>query len=317
MVKTLLENWRRFISLNERINCLDPDSGKRFIADTLTEINDESHNISIPPEELQKIKKWGELEGEPNFLGSGSKGSAYKFGNKVLKITSDPNEAQAAAALIGKSHPNVYEIYVVARRTKENMQKSQRAFKHLSYIVVYEFLDYPNRLMLDATSHLHDVIRTKEGKQLYYFWDSSYLEMARSLLEDFSAAIKADRTILGEPLGKYDLAKEKIEEIAPKLGWSETQKNIFNTFYGSGLDGMRAKDINSPEGIEEYLNNNINNPRHQYFHQLALGLTYLFDNNIIFNDLKTSNVMEKNDQVAIIDIGYSTVRSDETIPEIS
>ena len=78
---------------------------------------------------------------------------------------------------------------------------------------------------------------------------------------------------------------------------------------------VEGKTVNVP--FLEYLNNNINNPRHQYFHQLALGLTYLFDNNIIFNDLKTSNVMEKNDQIAIIDIGYSTVRSDETIPEIS
>ena len=316
MVKFLFENWRRFVSLNERINCLDPDSGKRFIADTLSEINDESHNIPISDEELQKIKEWGELEGEPNFLGSGSKGSAYKFGNKVLKITSDQQEAIGALAIMGKYHPNVYDIYAVAKRSEEDKRNSKGPHQNLSYIIVYEFLDYPNRTMLEAATHLYDVVRTKEGK-IYYLWEPSYLEEARALLKELLVAATKDETILGKSIGKYQLAKDKILEVGEKLGWSREEKKIFNVFYGSGLDGMRSEHINSPKGIQEYLNANIDNPKHDYFHQLALGISHLFSNGVTFNDLKSSNIMEKNDQAAIIDIGYSRVQSSQPIPELS
>jgi len=76
------------------------------------------------------------------------------------------------------------------------------------------------------------------------------------------------------------------------------------------------KSLDSPENVQAYVSQIMKNPKMQYFHQLALGLTFLFENGVIFRDLKTSNVMEKNGQVAIIDIGYSTVRSDAEIPAI-
>jgi len=315
-MKLLLETWRKYSLLHERINSLDPDSGKRFIADTLTEITEEDHRIPISDEELQKIKEWAELEGDPNFLGSGSKGSAYKFGNKVLKITSDHQEAAGALAIMGERHPNVYDIYAVAKRSGKDKQNSEGAHQHHSYVIVYEFLNYPNSVMLEAARHLHDVVRTKEGK-IYYLWEPSYLEEARTLLKDLLIAATKDKTILGEPIGKYQLTKDKIEEIADNLGWSREQKKIFKVFYGSGLDGMRSKHINSPEGIQEYLNANLDNPRHDYFHQLALGLSHLFSHGVVFDDLKTSNIMDKSDQAAIIDIGYSRVTNPEVIPELS
>jgi len=315
-MKDIIESWRKYSRLNERINSLNPDSGKRFIADTLTEIEEKHHNIPISPEELNKIKQWAELEGDPNFLGSGSKGSAYKFGNKVLKITSDHNEAAGASAILGKSHPNVYDIYAVAKRTKEDKQNSEGVFQKHSYIVVYEFLDYPNRLMLEATQHMNDLVRGN-GEQKYYHWKRSNLNDARSLLFNLISSLDQNPNILGDPIGKYQPVKPKIKEISNKLGWSDEQTNSFMIFYGSGLDGMTAKDINTPEGIKVYTNKNLNNIKHTYFHQLALGLTFLFNNGVIFNDLKTSNIMEKNKQIAIIDIGYSEVKSDKPIPDLS
>ena len=315
-MKLLLETWRKYSLLHERINSLDPDSGKRFIADTLTEITEEDHRIPISDEELQKIKEWAELEGDPNFLGSGSKGSAYKFGNKVLKITSDHQEAAGALAIMGERHPNVYDIYAVAKRSGKDKQNSEGAHQHHSYVIVYEFLNYPNSVMLEAARHLHDVVRTKEGK-IYYLWEPSYLEEARTLLKDLLIAATKDETILGKSVRKYYPIKDKVEEIAENLGWSREQKKIFNVFYGSGLDGMSSEYINSPKGIQKYLNANLDNPRHDYFHQLALGLSHLFSHGVVFDDLKTSNIMDKSDQAAIIDIGYSRVANPEVIPELS
>lgn len=316
MVKKLFENWRKYTTLNERINSLDPDTGKRFITDMLTEISDEDHNIPIPKEELQKIKRWGSLEGNPNFLGSGSKGSAYKFGDKVLKITNDANEARAATLLIGKDHPNVYKIYDVARRKQEHLDRSGGAFKDLPFVIVYEFLDYPNKAMLEAAQRIYGFVKN-EAQTSFYNWDSSYLQEARYLLNKLASTAMEIPEILGEPVRKYYPVKDKIDELGEKLEWTPEQKNIFSVFYGSSLDGMSAKDINSPAAIKKYAQENIKNPKHEYFHQLALGLTYLNDNDIIFDDLKTSNIMEKEHEAAIIDVGYSTVKSDVKIPELS
>jgi tRNA A-37 threonylcarbamoyl transferase component Bud32 len=56
--------------------------------------------------------------------------------------------------------------------------------------------------------------------------------------------------------------------------------------------------------------------RLKYFDQLALGLSFLKQNGITFHDLKTTNVMEKNGQIAIIDIGKSNVAKQKEIPSI-
>ena len=60
----------------------------------------------------------------------------------------------------------------------------------------------------------------------------------------------------------------------------------------------------------------FSNPKTNYLNQLLLGLTWLNKNGIVFSDLKTSNVMEKDGQIAIIDIGYSQVREKKEIPTI-
>ena len=110
-MKDLLKNWHNYSMLYERVNTLD--SGKRFVGNRLREITEEDSIIKISSEELERIKIWGGLEGEPEFLGSGSQGIAYKFGNKVLKITSDTEEAMACILIAGADHPNVYDVHIV------------------------------------------------------------------------------------------------------------------------------------------------------------------------------------------------------------
>ena len=134
-MKKLLESWRSYKKIEERINTLD--SGKRFISGLLVEISDDQKKLNVSEETLRKLKIWGELEGEPDFLGSGSKGSSYLFGSRVLKITSDTSEAQACMAIIGKIHPNVYDVYKVG-----SLPEELRPAKHQKYVIVYEFLDY-------------------------------------------------------------------------------------------------------------------------------------------------------------------------------
>lgn len=312
-MKLILEKWRKFNTLSERINSLNPDTGKRFVYSELVEIEDEDHLIPISKEELDEIREWGGLFGEPNFLGSGTKGSAYRFGDRVLKITSDSNEAKAAMNIAGKSHPNVYDIYGVARRSPEALAKSGKGFDKRPYIVIYEFLDYPTQGMLEPVRHIHDMVKAKGQRSPFYFWDESNLAEAQALLRRLVVKSKSDPSVLGEPMSKWGNVLKKAEEVSENMGWTPEETMKFTTFFAGGLESLSPADF-TPEGLLEYHREQKNNLSHKYLHQLALGLTFLRENGIIFNDLKGSNIMEKDGQIAIIDIGWSVVQGEEQIP---
>jgi len=312
-MKLLFENWRKYQTMMERINCLDPDSGKRFINDVLVEVTEEHNETGLSEEELNKIKNWAGLSGEPSFLGRGSRGNAYLFGDKVLKITNDPSEVKAAAAIIGKEHPNVYKILAVGRRNRQDMEQgSVSGF----WVIIYEFLDYPNSAMIDVANQMYHKVRNKDKKDLYYSWKTNYLSQTIELINQFVDRTKIEPGILGAPHEGYGSLAPKIQRISDEMGWDDQQRILFSEFWGLDYDINPRKSLDSPENVEAYVSQIMKNPKMQYFHQLALGLTFLFENGVIFRDLKTSNVMEKNEQIAIIDIGYSTVRSDAEIPAI-
>ena len=312
-MKLLLENWRRYQMMMERINCLDPDSGKRFINDVLVEVTEEHNETGLSEEELNKIKSWAGLSGEPSFLGSGSRGKAYRFGDKVLKITNDPSEVKAAAAIVRKEHPNVYTVLGVGKRSQQDIELGSVPG---SFVVVYEFLDYPNSAMIDVANQMYYKVRNKDKKDLYYSWKTNYLSQVIELINQFVSRAKIEPGILGAPHEGYGSLAPKIQGISDEMGWDDQQRMLFNEFWGLDYDINERKSLDSPENVEAYVSQIMKNPKMQYFHQLALGLTFLFENGVIFRDLKTSNIMEKNEQIVIIDIGYSTVRSDVEIPTI-
>jgi serine/threonine protein kinase len=115
----------------------------------------------------------------------------------------------------------------------------------------------------------------------------------------------------GKRFIRCDLVEIQDSDHTIPISPEETRK--FMTFFAGGLDSLHPGDI-SPEGLSRYYKDQKNNLSHKYLHQLALGLTFLRENGIIFDDLKASNIMEKGNQVAIIDIGYSAVEGDEQIP---
>ena len=312
-MKLLLENWRRYQMMMERINCLDPDSGKRFINDVLVEVTEEHNKTGLSEEELNKIKNWAGLSGEPSFLGQGSRGKAYRFGDKVLKITNDPSEVKAAAAITRKEHPNVYTVLGVGKRSQRDIEEGSIPGH---FVVIYEFLDYPNSAMIDVTNQMHFKVRNKDKKDLYYNWKTNYLAVAMDLIDQLVNRIKIDADILGAPHEGYGALTPKIQTISDEMGWDNQQRILFSEFWGLDYDINPRKSLDTPENVEEYVSQIMRSPKMQYFHQLALGLTFLFENGVIFRDLKTSNVMEKDGQIAIIDIGYSTVKKDVEIPNI-
>ena len=306
-MKHLLKNWQNYSMLYERVNTLD--SGKRFVGNRLQEITEEHSMIKISPEELERIKLWGGLEGEGEFLGSGSMGIAYKFGNRVLKITSDVQEAIACALIVGNYHPNVYDVHIVGRRKPEDQREN---LNNLPYVIIYEFLDYPTKAMADMTGLMYYKIRKSD---LYYNWKESYFRAAINIIKDFLNIIEQDSSILGGPVGKNKSIEPKINNIARAMGWDNLERALFKDFW-TLVGGTYNSSLDSVEKATEWAATIFKDIRLRYFDQLALGLSFLKQNGIIFHDLKTTNVMEKDGQVAIIDIGKSLVPKNCDIPII-
>ena len=221
-MKTLLESWRG------------------FLADGIESSSDiEQHFTST---ELEAIKAWAGLSGDGKHLGTATMGSAYQFGDKVLKITKDLSEAHAAATLIGDEHPNVYKIYAVGRLPDRDQ-----------WVIISELLMPSDREMYFAAKEMYNKRKIKED---YYSWKG---------------------------IGSLSQEEQKI-------------LNSLVSFAPMGLDKEQIK---------------------QYVDQIATGLTYLASKGITFTDIKPSNIMNKDGQAAIIDVGRAGVKEYAGIPEIS
>lgn len=303
-MKSLIEKWRGYKKLDERINTLD--SGKRFINDSLVQVTEGTRDLKLTPDKINQLKDWGGLQGNPEFLGAGSKGAAYLFGDKVLKFTSDATEYRAAKAIVGKEHPNVYTIFEVRELPPE-----LRRYRHQGYAIVYSYLDYPNKLMVEATKAMYQRIVKATGPKLGpYAWRDTFLPEAETLIKQLIKAVSVGDIALSPPANKWDdTIKPKIDSIGDALGWSDLQIEIFTSFWTLNV-GLYNSTLSDEVSLLNHAKEVLSDPRTLYFNQLALGLTFLYNNGIIFNDLKTSNVMEKNGQIAIIDIGYATFRKE-------
>ena len=281
-MRSVMREWREFSTVNKRINTLE--SGKRYIAEKLVEVSDEHNATGLSVSELEKIKNWAGLEGEPDFLGSGSKGSSYKFGNRVMKLTRDVSEAKACMSILGKIHPNVYDVYNVGSRSKQDKEGGST---QALYVIVYGFLDYPNKPMVQATERMYHKIRKDD---FFYSWDKSYLSKAENLVKQFVIKVGNSEKILGDIITPYSTIQPKIDDIATRMGWDEKEKRLFTELWTTSV-GMYNNSLESSVNVMRAAQNVFEDPRGLYTHQIALGLTFLDDNGVRFNDLKTSNVM--------------------------
>ena len=314
----IFKKWRTISRLHEKVNYLE--SNKRFINDQLVPIDNDRHNIPITEKELTKIKEVAQLEGEPNFLGSGTKGSAYKFESKVLKFTNDANEARACELIKGKNHPNVYNVDFVAQRREEDIENENSDLKK-KYIIVYEFLDYPTRPMLEAAQSLHGRITMGKNVNFFYNWNEDTYDNAKkdlAKLPDLYKDAKVAQLIVGD-LPETDVGfmpKPKLEEMCKYAGYDAIRTRTVAFFFGGPFDPPDLEDFKSPSNFQKYVDENQTNIYRTYLNQLCLGLTFLKENSIIYHDIKGTNIMQKNNQICIIDIGYSTVREYPEIPSL-
>jgi len=297
-MKLLMENWRKFVKEQRHY---------RLIVNEITELTEEQlKEFPLSDEELEKIKEWGDLKGEPSLLGSGTFGSAYLFKEKkVLKITSDYNEAKATKVIEGKRHPNVYKILKVARRW-DRMEKPPKEKPRHPYVIVYEFVGKDPREDERLSTSIN--FPTKEQQIIIQLaFNQIHRKSAwTNWTDDFDSAkenfLKAARA--------YDLEKDKIEKQKSEEGKLDS---ILDEMEGDNKDkksiklaylisvGYYGDNLNSIENIEKI----VDSKKFDYVADLAAGLTFLKKNGITFSDLKTTNVMNDDDKLIIIDIGRS------------
>ena len=307
--------WKEF-SKNTPINTLN--SGKIFMNDLLVEVagphaSKWDFNNTVPQELTGRLMNWAGLVETPTILGGGSQGLAYKSGDMVLKLTNDYREAQACNLIKGSTHPNVYTIHKVGLlRTKVR-----------PYAIVYEFLDYPTTLMAEAVSAMQDVVKytsddilknfglkkTRGGRNAYvYNWSEDNIERMKTLLSQLIKLVKTDPSIVELPPGATYSTTKQMLHLKEKTNWSDEETYLILNFWP--LVSGASDPFDSMEGMIEYAASLMASDACKYYHQLALGLTFLYQSGVEFDDLKKSNVMQKNGEIAIIDIGYSMVLGD-------
>jgi len=292
-MRKLMTEWKKFVEVKKY---------KRVVLNELTELTEEEVKaFPLSQEELDIVRHWGGLEGEPLFLGSGTMGSAFQFGNKVLKVTSDAAEANAATAIKGLKHPHVYTIHDVGlRQTRFKEMPNQR------FMIVYDLVaapqdggELPSKEAQEVIKSIHNTTEKIKFNHPQNFKDllMRFLEAAQQNSEVFDIEDNS----------------KKIDKIIQITGMGYSEKEAVKLSLRLIL-GLYGKCYNSAESLAACMERK----EFDYYDQVCSGLTFLAEHGIFFADLKTTNVMRvDNDQLVIIDIGKSAVRGGYSeIPEI-
>jgi hypothetical protein len=243
---------------------------------TLAEIQTRTEDTETPGtpgymffQYLSKLRKLYGLSGTPEFLGSGTQGSAYRMNDKVVKATLDKSEAESAASLLARNvvHPNIYRIHGVARAP------AHARYGHSIYFIVYDYLQ------------------------------SSMPEEAQTII-DFSRGTWPASTA---PVVKQ-WKQENFEEIAQilKQGVDPATTKLRSLYYFIRSLALQC-DSGNIKTFAQFMNF-VRSRFFYYIDGLMQGLAALAKARIFYDDLWGPNIMynSETDQLVIIDIGYST-----------
>ena len=301
-MKQLMTEWRSF--LKESV-IMHPRIVLNEIMDlSEVDLSSDKYKFPLTDEELSLIKSWGDLSDDyPTFLGSGTMGVAWKVGDKVLKITSDHAEAEAALCIEGKQNPHVYEVYKVGKRSPQFLEEPDR-----KYIIICELIGdagsrerFPDATMQDAIQYLHN-----SQEKTKYRWVDNFSE----LMDKFRESLPQLGEIFSlEPDGGNE--RSKLEKVLKVIGFTPPEQDAFKLAW-IGCNGVYGKCLTSEENALQC----SEKPKFDYIDQVCQGLTFLNQNAVEFRDLKTSNVLNDKGRLVIIDVGKSIVRDKKEIPNI-
>jgi tRNA nucleotidyltransferase/poly(A) polymerase len=168
------------------------------------------------PEYLAKVLKWGGISGKPKKLGTGGMGTAFKIGDKVLKITSDASEARAAANIIKLNHPNIYKVFKVGKLKGEIDHNEM-------FAIITEYI--PSKLngdeefLLSFTNDLYHYVFNKDNEKADFFkkWASISLQDCNNFLSSFHVKIKPKNNRVDNKDNYKELSDKAISFIAENI----------------------------------------------------------------------------------------------------
>jgi len=257
---------------------------------------------------VAKVKEKENLMGDGDVLGRGSYGVAYKFSNKVLKLTYDRSEAKAAAKLKGVDNiKNVYKIYGVY------------SFKGTKvYAIVQELLVDPNEKIILATDFVGQVLTTLYEDAIY---DWTGIMSLTNIVRRIKSRIYK---IYHEHKEAFD--KQPLFSLETTLGDSFDDEifmsGIFDLlnidFFGKYVKVINYKKYFNGKFSDFYsfLENDViheiqNNKKQSPFKEvdmIARAISKLNKNGIKFYDVHSGNVMQDaSGEPVIIDLGLSRV----------
>ncbi len=293
-MKQLMTEWRSY--LKESIV-----KYPRVVLNEVVELTEaEMVQFPLSQEEFEEIKEWAGIDGEPKFLGSGTMGFAWQVGDKVLKLTSDYAEADAAIKVQDQTHPNVYEVYKVGKRKEAYKEEPNRRL-----VIICELIGDPNSKgrfpdppMQDAIQYIHN-----SNNKVKYAWTSGF----HQLMNRFRSTVEKNPDLLNSSQDQETLIRNiaKASEFDPQ----DTEAFVFAWI---GVNGLYSSCFKSTDNFIAC----TNKPKFQYIDQVCSGLAFLKQNGVEFRDLKTTNVMLDADRLVIIDIGKSLVYDKKPIPTI-
>ena len=294
-MKKIINEWKKFT---------EKKMYKRIVLNELADLTEEEIKaFPLSDEELEILRRWGGLEGEPHFLGSGTMGSAYQFNDKVLKITSDSAEASAAGHIKGLVHPNVYTIREVGLR-----QSRFKEMPNQRLAIVYDLVsspkdggELPDKAAQEVIKSIHNT-----SEKAKYAHPENFKELIQKLLD----AAQQNSEVF-DPENPNN--KKKLEILVQKAGFNYQEKNAVMLAVQFIL-GFYGKCFDSVENFISCVNNK--QKEFDYYDQICSGLTFLAEHGIFFGDLKTTNVLREDDRLIIIDVGKSMVRGYYEIQEI-
>ena len=112
--------------------------------------------------------------------------------------------------------------------------------------------------------------------------------------------------IISEFLEPYDrsiilAAREMYKDIKRTSAFSE---KLYNW---EGIDKLNEEEIKALVLFVSYIPEEYRDQAKTRVDEIALGLTFLKNNGVIFSDTRPSNILVKNGKAAIIDLGRSNV----------
>lgn len=294
-MRKIMNEWKKFA---------EAKTYKRIVLNELTSLTEEEVKaFPLSDEELEILRRWGGLEGEPHFLGSGTMGSAFQFGDKVLKVTSDSAEANAAGLIKGLVHPHVYTIREVGLR-----QPQFKEMPNQRLAIVYDLVsspkdggELPDKVAQEVIKSIHNTSEKAKYAQPENFKEliSKLIETAQQHSEVFNPEQPDNR--------------KKVEKLMQLAGFGYNEKPAVMLSVQFML-GFYGKCYDTADTFISCVNNK--EKEFDYYDQVCSGLTFLAQHGIFFGDLKTTNVLREDDRLIIIDVGKSMVRGFYDIQEI-